>query len=500
MKIETQTLEDHQVKMTVEVETATFEDAKRRAARKVAQRTKIPGFRPGKAPYQVIARQVGEAAIVEEALDILINEIYPKALDETGIKAYGPGSLQEVTQMDPLVLDFLIPLAPEITLSDYLSIRHHYELPQVSDDQVDEMVKNLRDNQAVVEPVDRPAQANDLVYLKLSARRTQPTEENPSEALIDERSLPVVVLTEVDPNEWPFQGFSQRLIGLKAGHEQTFTHTFGSESEFDALRNVEAEFNFIVEDVKSRSLPEVDDDFAKSLGPYENVAELLAAVRASLERQSKEQYNDDYEEKILDDVVSQSEIKFPPKMVEEEIDSMIHNLGHRLENQGMDLDLYMKTRSLDMQGLRDETRSNAEKRLKRSLVLMKIADQEKIEVSPQDLQQETIRTYSSLVQSLPEKEARRLNDERVFKNLTNSVLNDLLVARSRERLRKIANGEAQAEAEAGEQAATAGDEPANEDAPELQAQPEPELTLAASVETPAETEAGDESTSADQTE
>ncbi len=102
MKVETQELENHQTKITVEVEPAVLEDAKHRAASRLAKRTKIPGFRPGKAPYAMIVRHLGEAAILEEAVEIVVDDVYPKAIDELGIKPYGPGSLEEIKQLDPL--------------------------------------------------------------------------------------------------------------------------------------------------------------------------------------------------------------------------------------------------------------------------------------------------------------------------------------------------------------------------------------------------------------
>jgi trigger factor len=118
LNIEKQYQDDHQMKLTVQVEPHAMEEARQRAARKISKQTKIPGFRPGKAPYSVILRTVGEAAIFEEAVEIVANDIYPKVIDEAKIEPYGPGQLQNIASMDPLTLEFIVPLDAEVTLGE----------------------------------------------------------------------------------------------------------------------------------------------------------------------------------------------------------------------------------------------------------------------------------------------------------------------------------------------------------------------------------------------
>ena len=133
MKIQKELLEDHQIELNVEIDADPYEKAKHQAARKIAKKVKIPGFRPGKAPYNVILRHVGEGAIVEDAVDILIEDIYPKILDEAEIQPYGPGSLQNIESLDPPTFKFLVPLAPEVELGDYKVLEIPYEMPEVDE-------------------------------------------------------------------------------------------------------------------------------------------------------------------------------------------------------------------------------------------------------------------------------------------------------------------------------------------------------------------------------
>ncbi len=237
MKIETQPLEDHQVKLTVEIEAESFESAKKRAARQLSRKTKIPGFRPGKAPYPVIVRQVGEATILEEALDLLVQEIYPKIIDESEIQPYGPGQLENVVSMDPPVLEFVIPLEAEVELGDYHSISQPYEPKQVGEKEIEDVLTDLQERQAVLEPVDRPAQEGDKVFVRLSGTRTN-VEEGENPTLFSEQSYPIQIKAEgtdsdeEDASEWPFPGFSRQLIGHSPQDELTLTHTFPEDFGF----------------------------------------------------------------------------------------------------------------------------------------------------------------------------------------------------------------------------------------------------------------------------
>jgi trigger factor len=472
LKIEKQTLEDHQVKLTVEVEEKTFEDAKRRAAKKVSKQTKIPGFRPGRAPYNVVVRQVGEPVILEEALDILVQDIYPKIIEEADIQPYGPGKLENVESMEPPVLEFIVPLDAEVNLGDYHAIRKTYEPGEVSEKQVDEVIEDLQERQAILEPVDRPVDEGDVVYTQLSAVRTESdsaadeadesqedTQEPEDLTLIPERPATILIRAEEaekpqkseqsdeeeseedEPEEWPFPGFSRQLIGFSKGDEKTITHTFTEDTQFESLRGVEAVFHLRVDDLKSRTLPELDDEFAKLFGDYETIEELRAEIRSQLEDQAREKYNESYEDEILEQAVEEATILYPPQMLEDEVESVIHNLEHRLENQRMDMDLYLRSREMNMEDLREEVLPMAESRLKRMLFLYELAKAEDIQLDQAEIQTEATLTMQNLKRNLSEEDARKLSNRQVYNNLVTNVMADMITQRATERFRKIASGE-----------------------------------------------------------
>jgi trigger factor len=448
LKIETQPLEDHQVKLRVEVETDQLETAKRRAARQIAKKAKIPGFRPGKAPYHIVERFAGEAAILEDALDLLVKDIYPQALEESKIQPYGPGTLENVPSTEPPVFEFVVPLQAEVTLGDYHSLRIPYELKEITDEDVAKVIETIRDQQAVLEPVERPAQDSDQLQIRLSAKYTQ-VEEGENETLLNDRSAPVI-LGAVDsdtPDEWPFPGFSTQLVGLSAGDEKTILHTFADDTPFEELRGKEAEFHVRVENVKARSLPEINDEFAQSQGEFENLAALQNLIRKNLEDQAKQEYHDEYEEKLFEELLKVTEIKYPPQLIEHEIDGLVHQLGHRIERQGLDMETYLKSRQMEMEALREELKPTAETRARRQLALIEVARQEKVQVDPQEVQSQTLQTLNTAAQDMSPTELRNMASQDMVSRLAQDVTYDLLMHKTTDKLISIFKGEAQAVAE-----------------------------------------------------
>lgn len=447
MKIDAENLEDHQVKLTVEVDYDQLEGAKRKAAKKIAKRIKVPGFRPGKAPYQVIQRQVGDEVLFEESLEIIVNDIYPEVIEKAEIEPYGPGNLENVASLEPLTLEFIVPLMSEVELSDYHEIRFPYEPPEITDQEVEAVEEDFRQRQAVEETVDRQAEAGDHIYIKLSARRFEEDGESEDGNLIGERSTSVIIADEEADRstEWPFDGFSRELVGMAAGEDKTLIYAYPEDSQFEALQDVTAEFSIQVEDVKARILPELDDEFAQSLGEYEDLEALQKEIRESLEQRSDETYNAEYDDQILDAIIEGSSIKYPPQMLENELNNVIQQLESRLANQGLDMDIYLKTRDMDEQGLRDEATPVAETRVNRSLILLEIAQKEEIEVSEEELQQETERTLDSITSYMSDSDRKQFDTPNAMVNLAGNIYAELRMNRTLEYLRTVAKGELETE-------------------------------------------------------
>jgi trigger factor len=445
LKLEVTPVENHQVKLTIEADNEQVDRAKQKAAKKLSSKSRIPGFRPGKAPYAVILKQFGEETIFEESIEILANEIYQKALDEAEIRPFGPGTLQNINSREPLILEFLIPLDAKVTLGEYHSIRIPYQSPSISDDEVNEVLSRIGEQNAIIEPVERSVQVGDLVTVKIDATRTEDSESRPLSSFSNQ-SLPVVVKEDSsDQYEWPFPGFSMNLVGLTNNQTITIQHTFSDESIYKSLQGVDAAFEVAIEEIKSRTIPQFDDAFAQSVGEFKTMDDLKAQIKQDLLNQKLRTYNSEYTESVLTQIIDISEINYPNQMLERELDTMIREIEGRLENQRLDMDLYLKSRQMDITSLRDEIKPTAETRLKRSLILYELADKEKIKVSPEQLQEETTLALQSLSQTLPQNEAKKLKNRDIMANVMNNVLVELLLQQTQERIRNIASGNWQPE-------------------------------------------------------
>jgi trigger factor len=439
LKIQSEPREDQQLTLTVEFEESELDAFKQKAARQIARRVRIPGFRPGKAPYPIILRTVGENAVVEQAVELLVDEKYPEIIKEADIHPYGPGSLEEIVQLDPPVLKFVVPLEADVTLGDYQSIKHPYEPREINDQEIEDVIKEQQQRQAILTPVERPAEAGDAVTIQLKADRVE-EDDDAGKILIPQRSTDILVHAEDDSSsEWPFNGFSQKLLGVKTGDEISFSYVYPEDYEYESMRGVNAEFNIAVEGVKSRQLPELNDEFAAAVGDFETLDALRKAIHDDLETQAHNEYHQTYDEAVLDELVEISTIKYPPQMLENEVHSVIEGFERRMEQQGITMDLYKKTRNLDDEGLHAEAHPIAEKRLRRALVLAELAKVENIQISPDELQHETQRTISYLSQNLTKEDSRQFNDQRVLSNLVGNILSEMVTGRATQRLREIAS-------------------------------------------------------------
>jgi trigger factor len=440
LKIEKEYQDDHQVKVTVEIDSDSFDTAKHKAARKIAKKVKVPGFRPGKAPYGVILRQVGEGYIVEQALDLWIEEQYPQLLKEAEIEAYGPGTLENVPTLDPPTLEFVIPLEPVVELGDYKSISIPYEPPATEDDEVESTIKRIQEQHAARESVDRPAEIGDVVYMRISGKRTD-MDEGEDATIEEERFSSSTIKTELDPNEWPFPGFSTNLVGLSAEEEKTVSYYYPEEHEDENLQGAAVDFQVVVTNVQTLTLPEIDDELARTASEFDTLEEWKDDLRVNLEAQAQTAYAEEFDEKVIDQVVSDSVIKYPPQMIVREKEDILRGLEYRLSQQGLSKALYLQIRGIDEEGLDQEITPVAEDRVKRALVLMEVAKAEEIQPDPEMVQSEMGRTFEAISSSMTPNDAKKLAKSGYIPSLASNIVADLLTTTTVEYLRATARGE-----------------------------------------------------------
>ena len=391
MKIEQTYLEDHQLEVIVEAEQEVFEKAKHLAAKEMSKGKNIPGFRPGKAPYQRVVTHFGEAAIIDHALDHFLDEVYPQIIDEIDQEPYGPGQVKEIKTLEPPTFVFYIPLQPEVKLGEYRKIRLPYEKADVPQEEVDKILDRMLSQQAAIEPVEHPAEEGNLVDTSLDARAAESDPEDEESFLLKNQPLPVMIKGKKDDEnkEWPFPGFSRQLLGVSSGDALELTFEFPDDDTVDEeYRGKEVLYAVQVEGIRERVLPELDDAFVKTVSDLESVDDLREQILEELTAQQAMEEENTYVNSILEKILEDAEVKFPPQMVDNEIEGEVQELESRLKTQGMDLEMYLKIQDLEEEGLREQIKPNAEKRITHGLVIGKISESEDLDIDTQDITDE----------------------------------------------------------------------------------------------------------------
>ena len=387
MNIEKQYQEDHSVKLIVEVEQDKMLNFKRRAATKIASRGNIPGFRPGKAPYDVVIRTYGEGAVTEQAVDLFIDMEYSNILKEADVNPGAAGALESIDSLEPPKFTFRVPLAPDVDLGDYHSIRMPYEWKTPEQKDVDAALEDMRQMYATTENVDRAIETGDYVLVDVNSETTE----------LNRTGFATFVRNEDRDTEWPYNGFAKQLLGLKAGESKTIKHKFPEEWEVEELKGKNVEIEATVKTVRGVTLPDINDDFAKMAGAGETVDALIETVKKDVETRSQAEYDDKYFVDLIEKIKEGATIKYHEHTVEHESEHVLSDLSNRLSQQGMDLETYFKVRNTTReQFIEDEVKPVAKKRLERGLILDEIVRKEKIQLDNDALDAEYNNTLNSL--------------------------------------------------------------------------------------------------------
>jgi len=448
LKIETTPRDDHQVNLVVEFDAETMEEFRQRAARKIAREAKIPGFRPGKAPYAIIRRTYGDEAIEEQAIDLLVENKYPVMLDEAKIEPGAPGSMEKIISKDPLKVSFIIPLEPTVTLGDYHSIRQEYKLEPVGDEKIDAFLRRMQTAYSTSEPVERPAQKGDMVYAKISAKRMKPKEGEPEELLTDTPYQGIIGDDPLNDNDFPFEGFSEHLNGLSSGSVESIRYSYPKDSKYEKLQGEKVEFVVTVETVKSVKLPELDDNFAQMMGAFENLDALRKTVREQFENEAKDNYESVYFNDLLKKIIEKSTIKYPPQVLDHEMEHVLEDITADLAQQKLDLDTYLKSINKDKAAfLEEQVKPTAKERIERTLILQELSKAEGIKLEESEMSQEFSKVISELQANNELKNLRRkLSQQELVNSIAMQTANRLMNNHIMERIKLIATGEYKAEA------------------------------------------------------
>jgi trigger factor len=448
LKIEKTIEENHEAKLVVEIDPELMDKYKRKAARKISERGKIPGFRPGKAPYDMIVRTYGEQAVMEQAIDYLVDAEYSNILQEADVNPGAAGSLESVDSLEPPKFTFRVPLSPEVDLGDYHAVRMPYEWSAPDESEIDKAIEDLRQMYATTENVEREAQEGDYVLVDVKS-------ETPE---LNRPGFAAFIRKEERDTEWPYNGFAKELVGLKPGDTKTVKHTFPEDWDVEELRGKETEMELTAKTVRAVSLPELDDEFAKTVGAGETLAELRDAVQKDVETRSKADYDDKYFVDLIEKIKEGATLKYHQHSLEHEAEHVLEDLSQRLSQQNMDLETYFKLRETTREKfLEEEAMPVAKKRFERSLILDEVVRRENIQVDNEALDAEFNQTLSALTMQgvdLNKVRGGRQGQQRVAQAVAMESANRVLTRKALDVLKSIATGEYKPPEEVTPEAAT----------------------------------------------
>ena len=382
MKVTTENGENQQVTLTIEIEAAEVSKAVNRAAKRLANRVNIPGFRKGKAPRKIVERNVGTDALLQEAFDLIAPKAFSEALDEQKIDPVTRPDIDIVTLEDGknLVFKATVTPRPEVKLGEYKGLKIEKAAVEVSDEDVEKQLKNFQDRQGKMVEAPEGAAVEDGDFTTLDF-----------EGFVDGEAF-----EGGKGQDYPLQigsgsfipGFEEQLIGAKVGEEKEVNVKFPAEYHSAELAGKDAMFKCTVRSIKHKELPEIDDELAKKVSTFQTLDELKADIRKNLLENAEQKAENDQRSAVIDLAAENTTVDIPAVMIDNRVTTMIQEMSMRLEQQGMKLEQYLQYAGTDIAKIREDYRETAEKNVKTDLMLEEVAKAEDIKVEAKDLDAE----------------------------------------------------------------------------------------------------------------
>jgi trigger factor len=381
MQITTTPAAKSTVVVEVEVPAERLTSAVGEATRALSRRTRVPGFRPGKAPRGVLEAVLGRGAVLDEAVDRLVQSSYRDALIEKEILPLTNADVEIVQAEEgkPLIFKATVPIRPEVQLGDYRNFPFSPDIDTIDEAKVDKVVEELRDQNATLAPVeDRPARKGDYAVIKYDGTRGGV----PFEGGSAER-MPLII-----GEDRLIPGFEDELVGLSVDETKGFDITFPEDYGEETLAGQRVHFEVELRELREKVLPDMDDDFIKSVGDFVDEAEMRSEIKKRLERNALDKARHQFSDRIIEYAVANSTIDLPDILVDQEVEVMHDEFRGALARQGISEEAYEKVAGKSHEDLHADFRPDAEKRVRVLLVLSRIAEVEGLTISDADVQAE----------------------------------------------------------------------------------------------------------------
>ncbi|MFJ5707864.1 MULTISPECIES: trigger factor [unclassified Streptomyces] len=384
MKSAVETLNPTRVRLTVEVPFEELKDSLDAAYKKINQQVTVKGFRKGKIPARVIDQRFGRGAVLEEAVNDALPKFYTEAVNEAEVNVLGQPEVDITELKDGELLAFTaeVDVRPAIEIPDYSGIEVEVDAIEVTDEDVEKSVEQLRERFASTSKVDRAAAEGDVVTLDLTAK-------------VDGEVLPDGVADGVSYTIGSgelLDGIDAAVTGLEAGGEATFT----SQLKGGSAAGKDAEVTVKVTEVAARELPELDDEFAQMASEFDTLDELKADSRKRLENMKQFDQATQAQERVLEKFLELAEIPVPEKLLEDEVNTRKHNLEHhQLGQMGLSLEKYLELQGKTVEEFEAETKEQAVKGIKTQFLLDELVSKEQLNVEQDELTEHLFRRAAS---------------------------------------------------------------------------------------------------------
>jgi trigger factor len=373
VKTDVEELSPTRVKLTIEVPFEELKSSLDKAYREVSKQVRIPGFRPGHVPPRIIDQRLGRGAVLEQAINDAVPQLYGKALEDSDIRALGQPDL-EITKLDDgdqLAFTAEVDVRPKFDVPDLSTISVTVENTEVGPDEVEEYLGDLRERFASLRGVDRPAAEGDFVSIDLSASASGKLVEDAQASGV---SYQVGSGTLLD-------GLDETLTGMSAGDATTFTAELAGGDH----AGEQADVSVTVHSVKVKELPELDDEFAQSASEFDTLGEFRAGTRGRLENVKRLGQVGQARDRALDAVISRLDIPLPDRLVSSEVEGRQSSLDEQLERSGTTKDAYLEARGISEEDLEAELTADARRSVKAGFVLDELASTSDLRVEQEEL-------------------------------------------------------------------------------------------------------------------
>lgn len=371
-------LENSRVKLTVDIESEGLEKAIDEAYRRTAKKISIPGFRKGKAPRQIIELNYGPDVFLEDALDILLPRAYQQAVEETKIQPVDQpdADVEKIERGVGATLVFEVDVYPEIKLGNYKNLAVERENVAVEDEDVENVLKQQQERSAQLVVVERTTiQKGDFVVLDFIGY----VDGKPfSGGAAEDQTL------EIGAGQF-IPGFEEQLIGLEVGATEEIEVTFPTEYHVEQLAGQEATFKVTIKELKEKSLPDLDDEFAKDISEYETLDELKTEIRKNLEDEATRRTTAELENRLLELIAADSEVEIPQSMINHQAEHLLDHFLDNMQRQGINEETYLEITDQSREDLEAEFEPQALTKIMYDLVLEAITELEGITVSEEEV-------------------------------------------------------------------------------------------------------------------